>query len=447
MTASDWTMQRLADLLDAVLGQRECIAFESADDGPVAVHYGDWYQDQIGFCAEGRGLRREIRLGTCGRRRSDGDDSHGAESSPTRLHEIRAPPRVRASRVEDCSCRSEARGTTLPSVRSIFQSPAALDLENLALRHQFGVLRRAAAKRLKLTSAGRLFWICLSRLWHDWRSALAIVKPETVIAWHRAGFRLFWTWKVRCGQPGRPIISPEVRALIRKMGREKPSWGAPRIHGELLKLGINVGESSVSKYMVRSRKPPSQTWRTFLQIHAKQLVSIDFFTVPTIRFQVLYVFLVLAHDRRRILHFNVTAHPTAAWTGQQLREAFPFDQLPRYLLRDRDAIFDDEFREQVRGLGICEVLSAPRSPWQRAYVERVIGSVRRECLDHVIVFHESSLRRILTSYFDYYHRSRTHLSLGKDSPEPRAIQPPEMGSVVVVPQVGGLHHRYERRAA
>ena len=253
--------------------------------------------------------------------------------------------------------------TLLATLSSIFRSRAALELENLALRHQIGVLRRAAAKRLKLTSADRLLWICLSRLWRGWHSALTIVKPETVIAWHRAGFRLFWTWKVRRGQPGRPIISPEVRALIRKMCRENPSWGAPRIHGELLKLGINIGESSVSKYMVRSRKPPSQTWRTFLEIHAKQLVSIDFFTVPAIRFQVLYVFLVLAHDRRRILHFNVTAHPTAEWTGQQLREAFPFDQLPRYLLRDRDAIFGDEFREQVRGMGICEVLSAPRSPW------------------------------------------------------------------------------------
>jgi putative transposase len=231
------------------------------------------------------------------------------------------------------------------------------------------------------------------------------------------------------------------------MCRENPSWGAPRIHGELRKLGIDIGESSVGKYMVRYRRPPSQTWRTFLDNHFTQLVSIDFFTVPTIRFQVFYVFLVMAHDRRRILHFNVTAHPTAKWTRQQLREAFPFDQLPRYLLRDRDAIFGDEFREQVRGMGICEVLSASRSPWQRAYVERVIGSVRRECLDHVIVFHENSLRRILTSYFDCYHRSRTHLSLGKDSPEPRAIQPPEMGSVVVVQQVGGLHHRYERRAA
>jgi putative transposase len=231
------------------------------------------------------------------------------------------------------------------------------------------------------------------------------------------------------------------------MCRENPGWGAPRIHGELLKLGIDIGESSVSKYMVRPRKPPSQTWRTFLENHAQQLASIDFFTVPTIRFQILYVFLVLAHDRRRILHFNVTAHPTAEWTGQQLREAFPFDQLPRYLLRDRDAIFGDAFRAQVRDMGILEVLSTPRSPWQRAYVERVIGSIRRECLDHVIVLHETSLRRVLGSYFDYYHRSRTHLSLSKDSPEPRSIQPPDMGPVVAVPQVGGLHHRYERRAA
>jgi len=337
--------------------------------------------------------------------------------------------------------------TFLPTLSSILRSRAALQLENLALRHQIGVLQRSARRRPKLTSRDRLLWMCLSRLWSDWRSALAIVQPETVLAWHRAGFRLFWTWKVRRGQPGRPVISREVRDLIRKMCRENPGWGAPRIHGELLKLGIDIGESSVSKYMVRCRKPPSQTWRTFLENHAQQLVSIDFFTVPTLRFQVLYVFLVLAHDRRRILHFNVTAHPTAEWTGQQLREAFPFAQLPRYLLRDRDAIFGDDFREQVRDMGIREVLSAPRSPWQRAYVERVIGSIRRECLDHIIVFQESSLRRTLNSYFDYYHRSRTHLSLGKDSPEPRPIQPPKMGSVVAVPQVGGLHHRYERRAA
>ena len=337
--------------------------------------------------------------------------------------------------------------TLLTNLSSIFHSRAALQLENLALRHQIGVLQRSSRKRPKLTLVDRLLWVWLSRIWSGWRPALAIVRPETVVAWHRKGFRLFWTWKVRHGQLGRPVISREVRDLIRKMCRENPCWGAPRIHGELLKLGIDIGESSVSKYMVRNRKPPSQTWRTFLENHAQQLVSIVFFTVPTIRFQVLYVFLVLAHDRRRILHFNVTAHPTAEWTGQQLREAFPFDQLPRYMLRDRDKIFGDDFREQVRDMGICEVLSAPRSPWQRAYEERVIGSIRRECLDHVIVFNEHSLRRTLNSYFDYYHRSRTHLSLGKDSPEPRAIQPPEMGSVVALPQVGGLHHRYERRAA
>src|SRR3984893_9072380 len=294
--------------------------------------------------------------------------------------------------------------TLLATLWSIFHSRAALQLENLALRHQIGVLQRSAAKRPKLTPVDRLLWICLSRLWRDWRSSLAIVKPETVIAWHRAGFRLFWTWKGRRGQPGRPGISREVRDLIRQMCRQNPSWGARRIHGELLKLGIDIAESSVSKYMVRCRKPPSQTWRTFLENHAQQLVSVDFFTVPTIRFQVLYVFLVLAHDRRRILHFNVTAHPTAEWTGQQLRETFPFDQLPRYLLRDRDAIFGNEFRGQVRDMGIHEVLSTPRAPWQRAYVERVIGSIRRECLDHMIVFHETSLRRILGSYFDYYHR-------------------------------------------
>jgi putative transposase len=334
--------------------------------------------------------------------------------------------------------------TLLAALPSILRSRAVLELENLALRHQIGVLQRSARRRPTLTSWDRLLWICLSRLWRDWRSGLAIVKPETVVAWHRAGFRLFWTWKVRRGETGRPVISREFRDLIRKMCRENPGWGAPRIHGELLKLGIDI---SVSKYMLRCRKPPSQTWRTFLENHLAQLVSIDFFTVPTIRFQVLYVFLVLAHDRRRILHFNVTAHPTAEWTGQQLREAFPFDQLPRYLLRDRDAIFGNDFREQLRDMGIQEVLSTPRSPWQRAYVERMIGSIRRECLDHIIVFHERSLRRTLDSYFHYYHRSRTHLSLGKDSPEPRSIQPAALGSVVALPQVGGLHHRYERRAA
>jgi putative transposase len=317
--------------------------------------------------------------------------------------------------------------TLLATLSAILRSRVALGLENLALRHQIGVLQRSARKRSKLTPLDRLLWAWLSRIWSDWRSALAIVQPETVIAWHRRRFRLFWAWRIRRGQPGRPALPREVRDLIRRMCRGNPTWGAPRIHGELLKLGIDIGETSVSKYMVRCRNPPSQTWRTFLDNHLQQLVSIDFFTVPTIRLQVLYVFPVLAHDRRRILHFNVTAHPTAEWTGQQLREAFPFDVLPRYLLRDRDATFGDDFRRQVTDMGIQEVLSTPAIPLATGVCRTGHWFHRRECLDHAIVFNETSLRRILISYFDYYHRSRTHLSLGKDSPLPRSIQPPEMG--------------------
>src|SRR5215217_2614112 len=194
------------------------------------------------------------------------------------------------------------------------------------------------------------------------------------------------------------------------MSQENPNWAAPRINGELLKLGINISETSVSKYLVRSRKPPSQTWRTFLDNHVKSLVSVDFFTVPTIRFQVLYVFLVLAHERRRIVHFAVTAHSTAEWAAHQLREAFPWDSAPRYLLRDRDGIFGHDFVEQVKAMGIKQVLSAPGSPWQRAYVERVIGTIRRECLDHMVVFNEASLSRHLQVFIGYYHRTRTHLA-------------------------------------
>jgi putative transposase len=253
--------------------------------------------------------------------------------------------------------------------------------------------------------------------------------------------------KIRRGKPGRPAVSEDIRALIRRMSRENPGWGAPRIHGELLKLGIDIGESSVSKYLVRSRKPPSQSWRTFLENHLLNLASADFFTVPTIRFQILYVFLVLAHERRRIVHFAVTAHPTAEWTAHQLREAFPWESAPRYLLRDRDRIFGHEFVEQVKAMGIEEVLSAPRSPRQRAYIERVIGSIRRECLDHLIVFNERSLVGHLQAYADYYHRTRTHLALQKDCPEPRRVQTSDVGPIVSIPEIGGLHHRYERRAA
>jgi transposase InsO family protein len=326
-----------------------------------------------------------------------------------------------------------------------FRSRAALQLEVLG-RHQLGVLQRSV-KRPKLTPADRLLWGWLCAVWADWRSGVFIVKASTVIGWHRKGFRLFWAWKVRHGKPGRPSVPKEVRALIRTMSRENPLWGAPRIHGELLKLGIDIGETSVGKYMARGRKPPSQTWRTFLENHINSMVSVDFFTVPTIRCQVLYVFLVLAHDRRRILHFAVTDHPTAEWTAQQLREAFPWDSAPRFLLRDRDRIFGSDFTKQVEELGIEEVLGAPGAPQQRAHIERVIGTIRRQCLDHVIVFHEASLYRHLKLFLEYYHVTRTHLSLDKETPEIRSVEPPDSGRVVAVPQVGGLHHRYERRAA
>ena len=216
---------------------------------------------------------------------------------------------------------------------------------------------------------------------------------------------------------------------------------------ELLKLGIQLAQATVAKYMVRSEKPPSQTWRTFLDNHVKQLVSTDFLVVSTVSFRVLFVFVVLGHQRRQVIHFNVTAHPTAEWTGRQIAEAFPWDSAPRYLLHDRDCIYGETFHQRVGEMGIREVLTAPRAPWQNPYAERLIGSMRRECLDHIIVFNESSLRRILKAYFEYYEHSRTHLALEKDTPASRAIQPPELGVVVELSQVGELHHRYERRAA
>lgn len=224
--------------------------------------------------------------------------------------------------------------------------------------------------------------------------------------------------------------------------------GATRLHGEILKLGIDVSQATVAKYMVRGDKPPSQNWRTFLDNHVTTLASIDFFTVPTVRFGVLYIFLVLAHDRRRVVHFNVMSNPTAEWTARQITEAFPYDGAPRYMIRDRDGVYGDIFRGRVKAMGIREVLIAPRSPWQNPYVERMIGTLRRDLLDHVIVVDERHLRRLLREYLDgYYHRSRTHLSLGKDAPIPRPVQPPSMGKVVSIPVLGGLHHRYERRAA
>ncbi len=249
------------------------------------------------------------------------------------------------------------------------------------------------------------------------------------------------------GEPGRPPVAYEVKELIRTTSSMNPTWGSPRIVGELAKIGITVTKSTVDRYRLRVRKPPSPTWRAFLKNHARGIVSIDFMVVPTVRFQILYVLFFLSVERRHIVHFAVTEHPTSDWAAQQIVEAFPWDTAPKYLLRDRDRIYGDWFRRRLKNMGIEEVLTAPHSPWQNPYSERLNGSIRRECLDHIIVFSESRLRRILVGYIEYYNGSRTHLSLDMDSPNSRPVQAPEQGTVVAVPQVGGLHHRYERRAA
>ena len=360
-----------------------------------------------------------------------------------------------------CSCRKPEPSTswivatsTLPAftlsgmhkIIEIFADRVALHTEILALRQQVAVLKRKRPRPL-LRKADRAFWVILSCLWPGWRHALVIVSPETVIGWHRKGFRLFWTWKSRRRKPGRPPVSREIRHLVRRMSRENTRWGAPRIHGELLKLGFSISQAAVSKYMVRYPSPPSQSWRTFLTNHADCLASIDFFVVPTATFHLLFGFIVLHHERRQIVHFGVTANPTMAWVAQQIREAFPWGTAPRYLIRDRDGAYGQSFRSTVTAMGVEEVVTAPRSPWQNPYVERLIGSVRRECLDHSIILNERHLRRILGSYLDYYHGSRTHLSLGKDTPDGRPVQPAGSGTVISLPKVGGLHHRYERLAA
>ncbi len=320
-----------------------------------------------------------------------------------------------------------------------------LTAENLALRQQLNVLTRNQ-KRPKLKERDRLFWVILSRLWSGWRSAVVIVQPDTVVHWHKRAFKLYWRRKSRSDNRGRPAVDPDVRALIFRMADANSSWGAPKIHGELLMLGLVISERTVSGLLRRyRRKPPSQTWRTFIKNHMPDMVAVDFLIVPTIRFRMLYVFIVLSHARREVVHFNVTANPTAEWTAQQVIEAFPWDTAPKYLLRDRDNIYGGRFRQRVQGMGIEQVVTAYKSPWQNAYVERLNGSIRRECTDHVIVFGENHLRRILKAYFEYYHEDRTHLGLDKESPKERPVSnraSPD-ARLVELPRAGGLHHRYE----
>jgi putative transposase len=260
-------------------------------------------------------------------------------------------------------------------------------------------------KRPRLARHDRWFWILLSRVWKDWRRALLIVHPDTVVRWHRQRFRKYWAQLSRGRKPGRPPTAIEIRELIRTLATENPLWRAPRIHGELVKLGINISERTVSRIPRTVKRPPSQTWTTFLNNHIGEIVSVDFFTVPTASLRVLYVFLILEHKRRKVLHFGVTDHPTAEWAAQQIVEAFADGDAPRYLTRDRDGIYGIEFRHRVQSLGIKEVMTAPQSPWQNGSVGRLIGLIRRECLDRVVVLNQRHLRKMLESYLAYYHQT------------------------------------------
>ena len=326
------------------------------------------------------------------------------------------------------------------------KSRADLQAENLMLRHQIGVLRRSSSKRVRMTRIDRLSFVWLYRLCPTSINAVQIIHPKTLVRWHRQGFRAYWRRKSR-SHGGRPKVNAELRALILQMSQQNPLWGAPRLHGELLKLGFNVSQATVSRYLPRRPRDPNQRWKTFLSNHRHCVASIDFLVVPTVSFKLLFVLVVLSHQRRQLVHLSATSNPTADWTAQQMREAFPWDDGPRYLIHDRDRTFGKVFRKRLLAMGISPAPTAPRSPWQNGHVERVIGSIRRECLDHIIIFNERHLRRILRAYFVYYNETRTHLALSKDDPLPRATSPPSDGAIIAVPQVGGLHHRYRRRAA
>jgi len=294
-------------------------------------------------------------------------------------------------------------------VADLFRSRTALEVEIWMLRQQINVLRRTAPKKQTFSSIDRLIFVCLYRLLPGVRDALAIVKSETV---------------------------------VREISIANPLWEAPQIHGELLKLGVEIGETSVAKYMAKRRDPPSQGWRTFLRNHADGIAAMDLFVVPTISFRLLYGLLIVGHGRRQILWFGVTAHPTAEWIANQITEAWGWEQAPRYLIRDRDGAYGEVFIRRLRSMGIRDRPTSPRSPWQNGYAERLIGSIRRECLDHVIVFSERHLRHLLLSYMKYHNEMRTHLSMEKDAPVPRAVE--RVGHINCRPVLGGLHHQYLR---
>src|SRR6266436_3030963 len=326
-------------------------------------------------------------------------------------------------------------------IADLFKPPRRLEVENLFLRHQLNVALRRAPQRVRLRAGDRVLMVWMTRRWPSLLGLSRVVQPDTIMRWHRAGFRTYWRRKSR-GRPGRPRVSRELRELIQRMSKENPLWGAPRIHGELLKLGFEVAESTVSKYMTGRRGPPSQHWRTFLRNHADAIAAIDLCVVPTVTFELLFAFVVLGHGRRQLLWFAVTRHPTTEWLGQQIVEAFPWNAAAAYLVRDNDGAYGQAFRRRIRTMGIRDRPPSPRSAWQNSYAERLIGTLRRDCLDHVLIFGVQHLRQILTSYSSYYNKTRTHLSLDKDAPLRRAVQ--RCGTIVATPILSGLHHQYAR---
>ena len=338
----------------------------------------------------------------------------------------------------------------LAIVRMLMGSHTGLAMENLALRQQVAALKRERPRPL-LTDLDRLFWVALRNRWSDWAGALLIVKPETVVRWHRAAFKRHWAKLSSSGKaPGRPRVSREIKDLIRKMALDNPTWGAPRIHAELLKLDIDIGEATVSRYLPKRPPDPDKVerWKAFLKNHMPEIAAMDFVTLPTASFKVLYCLFIIHHDRRRILHFNVTTNPTAAWVLQQLREVFFDDPRIKYLVHDRDSKFAG-VTEWLKSAGAKSVRTAYRSPWQNGICERFCLTLRTELLDHVVVFNEAHARRLISDFLDYYHRDRCHLSLYEDSPQPRPAQPRPSADaeVIAIPRVGGIHHRYEWRDA
>jgi transposase InsO family protein len=289
----------------------------------------------------------------------------------------------------------------------LFKSRRRLQAENLFLRHQLNIALRRAPRRPRLCGSDRALLVWMTRIWPSSLDISQVVKPETILRWHRSGFKAFWRRKSR-NRAGRPKVDRELRELIRRMSRENPFWGAPRIHGELLMLGFEVAQSTVSKYMARGRRPPSQGWKTFLRNHTEAIAAIDMCAVPTLTFERLFAFLVLGHGRRQLLWVEVTRHPTAEWLARQITEAFPWASAPTYLVRDNDGAYGHVFLHRVMAMGIRDRPISPGSPWQNIHMERLIGTVRRECLDRVLIFGEAHLRRILTLYASYYNESRTY---------------------------------------